>query len=86
MVSAHTLWTEEALRFHAGPPPQTGVRAMNQHLQPANINSAIRNARLLCYEVGPKPIFDQSTFQMAMDMAYRLDALLCGSKMPRFAR
>jgi hypothetical protein len=85
-VSAHTLWTEEAVWFHAGPPPQTGVRAMNQHLQPANINSAIRNARLLCYEAGPEPIFDQPTFQMAMDMAYRLDDLLCGSKMPRFAR
>ena len=85
-MSAHTLWTKETVWFHAGPPPPTGVDAMNQHPQPANINSAIRNARLLCYEVGPEPIFDQPTFQMAMDMAYRLDDLLCGSKMPRFAR
>jgi hypothetical protein len=59
---------------------------MNHHLQPANISSAIRNARLLCYETGPEPIFDKLTFEMAMDMAYRLDDLLCGSKMPRFAR
>ncbi|UEM05724.1 hypothetical protein JL101_009890 [Skermanella rosea] len=58
---------------------------MNHHLQPASINSAIRNARLLCYETGPQPSFDKPTFQMAMDMAYRLDDLLCGSKMPRFA-
>jgi hypothetical protein len=63
-----------------------GIFAMDDDPRAASINTAIRNARLICYETGCRPNYDNPAFRVAMDVAYRIDDLLCGSEMPRVVR
>jgi hypothetical protein len=50
---------------------------MNGQYQSASIRTAVHNARILCHEIGSEIIYDDPAFEVAMEMAYWLDELLC---------
>jgi hypothetical protein len=50
---------------------------MNGQYQSASIYTAVHNARILCHEIGSEIIYDDPAFEVAMEMAYWLDELLC---------